>query len=185
MHLMNERNLTIDFILLLIFSIMIFSITIILIIFDGIALSQPVIFCNGSNLWYYILVSIIITILLFLHNIFMNKDTKIGITKYFIYLSCGSGMLIWGGYELFTITCITNNILYKVSLVNWIILLAIYSTLFAYFIYSYFLKKLENNIDIIDNKDNNIIDNKDNNIIDNKDNNIKYKKDTFYFSQLV
>lgn len=166
MHLMNERNLTFDFILLLIFSIIIFSITIILIIFDGIALSQPVIFCNGSNLWYYILVSIIITILLFLHNIFMNKDTEIGITKYFLYLSCGSGMLIWGGYELFTITCITNNILYKVSLANWIILLAIYSILFVYFIYSYFLKKIESDID-----------NKNTDNTDNKEYKIKYKKD--------
>lgn len=175
MHLMNERNLTFDFILLLTFSIIIFSITIILIIFDGIALSQPVIFCNGSNLWYYILVSIIITILLFLHNIFMNKDIEIGITKYFLYLSCGSGMLIWGGYELFTITCITNNILYKVSLANWIILLAIYSILFVYFIYSYFLKKLESN------KDNTC--NKDNKDTDNKEYKIKYKIDpkTEYF----
>lgn len=137
---MNEHNLTLNFILLLIFSIIIFSITLTLIIFDIIALIQPVINCNGSNLWYYLLVSIIITILSFLHNICMHKETEIGIANSILYFCGCSGMLIWGGYELFIIPCSTNKILYKVSLANWI-LLSIYNILFVYLIYYCFLKK--------------------------------------------
>lgn len=137
---MNEPNLTLHFIILLIFSIIIFCISITLIIFDIIALIQPVINCSGSNLWYYLLVSIIVTILSFLHNICMSKETEIGIPKTILYLFGCSGILIWGGYELFGIPCIANNILYKVSLANWI-LLSIYNMLFIYLIYCSLLKK--------------------------------------------
>ena len=85
--------------------------------------------CSDSHLWYYLLVALIIALLLILQRINSKKDDPRSLICSITEIILSIVMLIWGGYELFSVNCINhfnNTILYKISLAYWILIIIIY-----------------------------------------------------------
>ena len=82
--------------------------------------------CHESNLWIYVLVSLIL--FLKINNVItiFKKPENDGETKYFQFLvefGISLSMFIWGAYELFGVKCVNNlnnTILYKCAFGYWI-----------------------------------------------------------------
>jgi hypothetical protein len=92
--------------------------------------------CCNSNLWYYLTTGLVLN---FINVIFYkNKDILFGHLEIIIFSLLG--MICWGGYELFSISCINNlydTILYKSSLTYWVFNLFFISFLSAYAVWKY------------------------------------------------
>lgn len=88
---------------------------------------------NNNSIWFYLLVSIILLFLSMTLVLFSKKDDNI-LTKIIIIALCHTCNIIWGGYELFN-NNFHQTILYKLSLVYWILSLIIVSTTIIFLIY--------------------------------------------------
>ncbi len=78
--------------------------------------------CPNSNLWYYVLTSLLIFIFSLLNYKINNSSDKY-LCNIICYLIISSTLIIWGTYELFYITCVkqvSDTILYNISIIFWI-----------------------------------------------------------------
>ncbi len=82
--------------------------------------------CEKSNLWYYLTTVFIIQIFNKNDDLSENenkKENKKSANNGFLFL-CSIGLFIWGAYELFGISCVSelkSTLLYKLSLASWIL----------------------------------------------------------------
>ena len=78
--------------------------------------------CYNSNLWYYLLVSLLL-FLLTLINYKINNKKENYFNNIILYLILSVGMIIWGTYELYYINCankLKHTTLYKASVTHWL-----------------------------------------------------------------
>jgi hypothetical protein len=76
--------------------------------------------CLQSNLWDYLLLSLIFICLIQLYIIISNKNTTHNYFILFVFI-ISSMMIGWGIYELFFVDCINkHSIIYYLSLIYWI-----------------------------------------------------------------
>jgi hypothetical protein len=160
---MTELNLFLNYVILLSLTIIFIFYTTSFIIISIICLIKESNIkknCLQSNLWYYLLIIVISKGLFFIFNIFRDKNSKINFILIYIFFIYSIGMICWGGYELSNINCINKNtILYKISLINWIIslILIVFFILNKIFINLKFNKKEKNTL-IIYEDTHNILD---------------------------
>lgn len=120
----NRKYLYYLLIITLCISFLILSCIIVFIIFTIISLSIYKInnLCPESNLWYFVLTSLLIFIFS-LVNYKVNNTSSKYIYNILCYLIISSTLITWGTYELFYITCvnkISNTMLYNISIIYWI-----------------------------------------------------------------
>lgn len=76
--------------------------------------------CIQSNLWDYLLLSVIFICIIQLYVIISKKNT---LHTYFINFTfiISLVMIVWGIYELFFINCVNkHNIIYNLSIIFWV-----------------------------------------------------------------
>lgn len=105
-------------------SFFILSCILIFIIFTIISLSRfnTKKLCPDSNLWYFVLASLLIFIFS-LVNYKINNTSNKYIYNILCYLIMSTTIITWGTYELFYIKCVdklSDTLLYNISVIYWI-----------------------------------------------------------------